>query len=51
MSRPFVSVVMPVYGVEKYLEESVRSVLGQTEPSFEIILVDDCSPRFISKDM
>lgn len=44
MSRPFVSVVMPVYGVEKYLEESVRSVLGQTEPSFEIILVDDCSP-------
>lgn len=35
---------MPVYGVEKYLNESVQSVLAQTYTDFELILVDDCSP-------
>ncbi len=38
------SVIMPVYNVDKYLEESVNSVLSQTEQNFEIILVDDASP-------
>ena len=38
------SVIMPVYGVERYLDESVQSVLAQTFPDFELILVDDCSP-------
>ncbi len=38
------SVIMPVYGVEKYLEESVRSILSQTYTDFELILVDDRSP-------
>ncbi len=38
------SVVMPVYGVEKHLENAVASVLNQTYKNFEIILVDDCSP-------
>ena len=36
-----VSVVIPVYNVEKYLAECVESVLGQTYQDFEIILVDD----------
>ena len=36
-----VSVVIPVYNVEKYLAECVDSVLGQTYADFEIILVDD----------
>lgn len=35
---------MPVYGVEKYLDESIKSVLAQTLTDFELILVDDCSP-------
>lgn len=39
-----ISVVMPVYGVEKWLESAVRSVLDQTERNLELILVDDCSP-------
>ncbi len=39
-----ISVVMPVYGVEKWLESAACSVLGQTERSLELILVDDCSP-------
>ncbi len=39
-----VSVVMPVYGVEQYLEQSVDSVLNQTFSDIEIILIDDRSP-------
>ena len=37
------SVLIPVYNVEDYLDECVRSVLGQTYPAFEIILADDGS--------
>jgi glycosyltransferase involved in cell wall biosynthesis len=38
------SVIVPVYNVERYLDECVRSLLDQTFTDFEIILVDDCSP-------
>ena len=41
---PLISVVMPIYGVEDYLENSVKSVLNQTFEDFELILVDDESP-------
>ena len=44
MSTPFISVVMPVYGVEKFLENSINCVLNQTFTDFELILVDDKSP-------
>lgn len=40
---PTISVVMPVYNAEKYLEEAVRSVLNQTFTDFEFIIVDDAS--------
>ena len=43
-SKPFFSIVMPSYGVENYIENSVNSVLCQTFKDFEIIIVDDCSP-------
>mgnify|MGYP003041765398 CR=1 FL=1 len=42
--RPFISVVMPVYNVEKHLKKAIDSVLNQTYKDCEIILVDDCSP-------
>lgn len=41
---PFVSIIMPVYRAEKFLEESVLSVLNQSFGDFELLLVNDCSP-------
>lgn len=42
--NPFFSVVIPIFKVEKYLQECVNSVLKQTFKDIEIILVDDGSP-------
>ncbi|EGO5804879.1 glycosyltransferase, partial [Enterococcus faecalis] len=39
-----ISIIVPVYNVEKYLEKCVRSILAQTFTDFELILVDDGSP-------
>lgn len=38
-----VSVIMPVHNAEKYLSESISSVLQQTYPYWELLIVDDCS--------
>ena len=39
-----VSIIVPIYKVEKYLDRCVQSILGQTFTDFELILVDDGSP-------
>ncbi len=40
---PLVSVIIPAYNAEKYLSETVSSVLKQTEKDLEILIIDDCS--------
>ena len=39
-----VTIIVPIYKVEKYIEQCVRSVLGQTWPGTQFVFVDDCSP-------
>ncbi len=44
MEEKKVSVILPIYGVEKYIAEAVRSVLAQTFSDFELLIIDDGSP-------
>lgn len=44
MNNPLISVIVPVYKVEKYLDRCVESIVNQTYKNLEIILVDDGSP-------
>ncbi|MEB3337453.1 MAG: glycosyltransferase family 2 protein, partial [Leptolyngbyaceae bacterium] len=39
-----VSVIIPVYGAEKYIVKAVKSVLNQTYQNFELLIIDDGSP-------
>ena len=41
---PELSIIVPIYKVEKYLDECIQSILHQTFTDFELILVDDGSP-------
>ncbi len=43
MSQPKVSIIVPVYNVEKYLERCINSLINQSLKDIEIILVDDSS--------
>ena len=43
MSEPLISVIVPVYNVEKYIAACVDSILAQTYTNLEILLVDDGS--------
>ena len=40
-NQPLISIIVPCYNVEQYLETCVNSVLNQTNPNWELILVDD----------
>lgn len=44
MLEPLISVIVPIYNVEKYLNKCVDSIINQTYKNLEIILVDDGSP-------
>lgn len=43
MKNPAISLIIPVYNVEKYLEKALKSVENQTFKDFEVIIVDDGS--------
>jgi glycosyltransferase involved in cell wall biosynthesis len=43
MTRPFFSIILPVYNGEKFLVQALESVLAQTEKDWELIIVDDAS--------
>lgn len=42
--NPLVSIIVPVYQVERYLDRCVKSIVAQTYRNLEVILVDDGSP-------
>ena len=40
---PAISIILPMYNMEKYIGECLDSILAQTFQDFEVIIVDDCS--------
>jgi glycosyltransferase involved in cell wall biosynthesis len=40
---PFISVIIPVFNAERYIGQSIQSVLGQTFPDFELLVINDGS--------
>lgn len=42
--EPLISVIVPIYNVEKYLQRAIESIIHQSYSNLEIILVDDGSP-------
>ena len=58
MGRPIVSIIMPVYNVEKYIDRCLDSVVNSMYKNLEIIIINDCSPdnsdeiirKYIKKD-
>ena len=44
MEKNLVSIIVPIYNVEKYIEKCVKSILEQDYKNIEVILVDDGSP-------
>ena len=44
MEKELVSIIVPVYNAERFLEDTIKSVKNQTYSNWELIFVNDCSP-------
>ena len=44
-NHPLVSIIIPCYNCEKWVQQAVQSCLNQTYPNIEIIVIDDGSDR------
>ena len=42
-NQPLVSVIMPCYNMASYVSDSIKSVIAQTYPHWELLIVDDAS--------
>lgn len=49
MENPLVSVIMPCYNCEKFIEQAIESVINQTYSNIELIIINDCSTDNTSK--
>lgn len=47
--NPKISIIVPVYKVEKFLSECVSSILTQSFRDFELVIVDDGSPMSVHR--
>ena len=43
MTLPLISIIMPVYNVEFYIEEAIKSILSQSYNNIELIIIEDGS--------
>ena len=43
MENPLVSVIIPVYNHEKYVQETIKSIINQTYKNIELLMLDDGS--------
>ena len=43
MDDPIVSVIMPAYNMERYINQAIASVVAQTMTQWELLIIDDCS--------
>ena len=41
--KPLVSIITPMYNSEAFIDQTIKSILGQTYTNWELWLIDDCS--------
>jgi glycosyltransferase involved in cell wall biosynthesis len=49
MKSPLISIIIPAYNNAEYLDDAIQSVLNQTYPKFELIIINDASPDHVEE--